>query len=131
MKEIGNKERIIAILNKYESGLTYKNLLERYRELYKENLENGYVYLKRLKEKGIIEAYKTPNIKGKNLTYRLKSEHKESQSNNIIEQLERKIEKLENGILEFNKLMSIVRPKVPAEVNKNKIKEAVESCQTI
>lgn len=71
MKETGNKERIITILSKFESGLTYKNLLERYKEINNENLENGYVYLKRLKEKGIIETYKTPNIKGKNLTYRL------------------------------------------------------------
>ncbi len=32
MNEIGNKELITRILNKFESGLTYKNLLERYKD---------------------------------------------------------------------------------------------------
>lgn len=125
MKETGNKERIITILSKFESGLTYKSLLERYKEIYNENLENGYVYLKRLKENGVIEVYKTPNIKGKNLTYRLKSEHKESQDNNIIEQLERKIEKLKEKLgslhLIMDKRMDFTEE--PTENEKEEIKE--------
>ncbi len=42
MNEIGNKEWIIRILNKFETGLTYKNLLERYKDKCGIELENGY-----------------------------------------------------------------------------------------
>lgn len=71
MNEIGNKERIINILKKFESGLTYKNLLDQYRSEHNKDLENGYVYLKRLKQSGLIETYKPPYSKGKVITYKL------------------------------------------------------------
>jgi len=71
MIEIGNKEKIINILEKFESGLTYKNLLQRYKAEYGNELKKGYVYLKRLKEKSYIESYKAQNTIGKTLTYKL------------------------------------------------------------
>jgi len=42
-----------------------------------------------------------------------------------------KLQTLKNGILELNKLMSITKPKIPSDIDKNKIREAVELCHTI
>lgn len=41
MNEIGKKEKIINILDKFESGLTYKNLLQWYKEEYGNELKEG------------------------------------------------------------------------------------------
>jgi len=38
---------------------------------------------------------------------------------------------LKNGILELNKMMTIIKPKIPANIDKNKIKEAIKLCHTI
>ncbi len=38
---------------------------------------------------------------------------------------------LKNGILELNKLMSIVKPKIPSNIDINKIREGVKLCHTI
>ena len=38
---------------------------------------------------------------------------------------------LKKGILELNLLMSIVKPKIPSNIDKNKIKEGIELCHTI
>lgn len=38
---------------------------------------------------------------------------------------------LKNGILELNLLMSIVKPKIPSNIDKNKIKEGIELCHTV
>ncbi len=38
---------------------------------------------------------------------------------------------LKNGILELNKLMSIVKPTIPSNIDINKIREGVNLCHTI
>ena len=41
------------------------------------------------------------------------------------------IEILKNGILELNLLMDTIKPVIPSNIDKNKIKEAIELCHTI
>lgn len=92
MTFIGNKERIIAILEKFEAGLTYNNLLEQFKNEYGIELTNGYSYLKRLKKKGKIETYKAHNTKGKIITYKLiPNTKKEQESNGLDTEILKKI----------------------------------------
>ena len=78
------KERIIEVLKHFEVGLTYNNLLEQYKGDYHEDLKWGYEHIKQLRNKNIIESYKSQNTKGKALTYRLIATEEPDHSDTIL-----------------------------------------------
>jgi len=96
------KERIIEVLKHFEVGLTYNNLLEQYKVEYGEELIWGYEHIKRLREKNIIESYKSQNTKGKALTYRLiateESDSEKTTDNLVLLMIEAEIDSKEYGI---------------------------------
>ena len=94
MNNTTNKNRIITILRRFESGLTYKDLLKQYKTDFNIELVNGYVYLKRLKKDGLIENYKTPNSIGKILTYKLIPKNNNTTENGTVERLKGENERL-------------------------------------
>ncbi len=71
-------------MKKNKAGMTYQDILDRYKEIYGIELKNAYVYLMRLKKKGIIKSYPTVDKKGKGFTYKL------------LEQREKSIDNIEN-----------------------------------
>lgn len=90
IKELGHKENVIELLKEHKLGLTYKDLLEKYEKTFGftlwgnenpnpdiDNRKNGYYYLRKLKQKRLIDTY-TPVDKdnnriteGKIIVYRL------------------------------------------------------------
>jgi len=121
---IGNKERIIAILEKFEAGLTYNNLLEQFKKEYGIELTNGYSYLKRLKKKGKIDTFKAHNTKGKIITYKLIPNTKqELGTNNLDTELKDKY------------VLLMVRAEINSEdygikISKNEIEPSIKRLKT-
>lgn len=109
IKKLSNKEKILEMLK--DNELTVKEIAERLN--LKENAIN--VYICRLKDDNLIEKI------GKKNRYNIYT---------AIKQVD-KLQTLKIGILEFNKLMSIVKPEIPLNIDKNKIKEGIELCRTI
>jgi len=95
-------------------------------------LKNSYI--KRLRNDGkitndnIIDKIYFDKIKGKKYyLYRVSATSTDKNSSKSP----LNIQILKKGILELNKLMSITKPKIPSNIDKNKIKEAIELCRTI
>ena len=106
---MSNKEKILEMLRDKE--LTVKNIAQ---ELdLKENAVNVYIGRlkneKKIKKVGKIERY------------------------NIYKAIQKgdNVQILKNGILELNKLMSVLKPKIPSNIDVNKIREGIELCHTI
>ncbi len=120
---MGNNEKIIEILKKNNAGMTYQDVLDRYKEIYGIELKNAYVYLMRLKKKGIINSYPTVDKKGKGFTYKL-LEQKENQERNILDtQILKKI------LPKFIELE--VNLKDTIEIEDKRIVELIKECQLI
>jgi len=109
IEKVSNKEKILEML-KYNE-LTVKEIAQDLN--LKENAVN--VYISRLKNGRLIERI------GKKNRYNIYT----------AIQKDNNLQTLKKGILEFNKLMSTIKPNIPSDIDKNKIKEAVELCHTI
>ncbi len=106
---MSNKEKILKLLK--DNELTVKEIAVKMN--LKENAIN--VYISRLRKDNLIKKVGNKN------RYNIYT----------VIQKENKLQTLKRGILEFNKLMSIIKPKIPLNIDKNKIKEAIELCHTI
>lgn len=124
MNELGNKERILSILSKFESGLTYNDLLRQYKEQFGKELKNGYVYLKRLKENGLVRTYKPEDVKGKILNYRLLPEKVIHKKTKYLRFLNDFFKDNIDYLKENNEISEFVKKN--AEIF-NKIEEVIES----
>lgn len=117
---MGNKERILALLKENKAGMTAKEL-----DTECKIGDNIYVYLKRLIDDDFVENIIPKNRVGKVIGYRATEKAFEQEIRAET------LSKLKDGVLELNKLMSIIKPKIPSDIDKNKIKDAIESCLTI
>ena len=106
---MSNKEKILEMLK--DNELTVKEIAIRMN--LKENAIN--VYICRLRDGNLIK--KVGNKNRYNIYTAIQKEDT--------------LQILKNGILEFNKLMSIVKPKISSNIDKNKIKKAVNLCHMI
>lgn len=106
---MSNKEKILEMLK--ESKLTVKEIAEKTE--FNENEVRTYIH--RLIKDNLVETVAKDS---RWVIYK-------------AIQKENKLETLKKGILEFNKLMSITKPKIPSNIDKNNIKEAIELCHTI
>lgn len=113
---MGYKEKILELLdgNRYTS----KELAE------KLNIteSDARVYINRIQknDKDNIRVVGTEN------KYKVYTLIKKNLKNDSID-----VQILKDGVLELNKLMSIVRPKIPSSIDKNRIIMGVEKCHTI
>lgn len=79
--KMGYKEEIVELLKENELGLKYNTLLTEYKEKYNKELENGYIYLQRLKKDGLVKTYIPEDRKGKIIAYKLTT--KAFETNNV------------------------------------------------
>lgn len=126
---MGLKERVYDLM-KNPKGITVKEIAKELEILEKD--VNSYI--KRLRNDGkitddnIIDKIYFGKIKGKKYyLYRVSATSTDKNS----EKSPLNIQILKKGILELNKLMSITKPKIPSNIDKNKIIEAIELCHTI
>ncbi|MBA7554368.1 hypothetical protein ES705_46983 [subsurface metagenome] len=126
---MGLKERVYDLM-KNPKGITVKEIAKELEILEKD--VNSYI--KRLRNDGkitndnIIDKIYFDKIKGKKYyLYRVSATSTDKNSSKSP----LNIQILKKGILELNKLMSITKPKIPSNIDKNKIKEAIELCRTI
>lgn len=87
---MGKKEKILELI-KEDDGLTYNKIIDKYNEKYKPDTVkrlSGYVYLRRLKNDGLIE-----NDKGINVLYKPtpKALTEEPDNPNIVDSKYKKI----------------------------------------
>jgi len=96
-------------------------------------------------EKSRYIGFRCPNklfnstLKGKNLTKTIvgllegnvKQSVKQLEGNIKQSVKQKEIQILKECIIEFNKLMSAIRPIIPPEINKNKLKEGIKACREI
>ncbi len=126
---MGLKEKVYELM-KNPKGITVKEIAKTL--IIEEKDVNSYI--KRLKkdnkitDNNIIDKIYFDNKRGKKY-YLYRVLEKPMDKNSLKSPLN--IQILKNGILELNKLMSITKPKIPSNIDKNKIMEAIELCHTI
>ncbi|KKK40976.1 hypothetical protein LCGC14_1663620 [marine sediment metagenome] len=126
---MGLKEKVYELM-KNPKGITVKEIAKTL--IIEEKDVNSYI--KRLKkdnkitDNNIIDKIYFDNKRGKKY-YLYRVLEKPMDKNSLKSPLN--IQILKNGILELNKLMSITKPKIPSNIDKNKIIEAIELCHTI
>ena len=129
MKTMGLKEKVYDLM-KNPKGITVKEIANELNT--NENAVNSYISRltkdKKITDDNIIDKIYFDNKKGKKYyLYRVLAKQTDKNS----EKSPLNIQILKKGILEFNKLMSITKPKIPSAIDKNKIRKAVELCHTI
>jgi len=97
---MGKKENILKLLIEFD-GLTYKRIIELYNERFKPDLiksNAGYMYLQRLRKKGLIIHESKYDAKGKQYIYKPTAKALASISEDIIF----------NAFIQYSKLFHLI-----------------------
>ncbi len=110
---MGNKEQIYEFL--IDNRRTIKEIVVNMKFSGKYPINEARMYVKRLIDENKVKELPKD---GREIVYTAMKQ-------------DNKLQTLKKGILEFNKLMSIIKPIIPQDINKNNISEAVKLCHTI
>ena len=100
---MGNKEKLIEILKESKLGLSYKELLKKFKDRYNQKIhpKELYYYISKLRKEGILETEKSAKLDGKALVYVLKEQKKEMKET-INHDREKLLSLINDGILAIN-----------------------------